>query len=481
MPLKSTSSTKKPAARPSKRAKEDIAPIVKPGKPKRSSPAPAPLKAHSVPFSAKGKEKERTPAPIAQRSSAKENSSKAAHAVKTKAQPSPSPLPLSFKLIAGSYEKLLYGLQGTVSAASSGELEWSLKPIFIFPAHVSSLKAVAASPSGGKWLATGSSDEIIKVWDLRRRREIGGLMQHEGSITHLVFPSQSHLLSASEDGTLCLFRARDWAVLRALKGHKGRINSVAVHPSGKVALSVGKDRTLRMWDLMRGRGSASTKLGVEGELVRWSSAGQLLIVQYQKTIDVYSTDLVKLHTVNHASRIHDVKFVRRVDSDDDVLLVAGEDKKVTAYAVSSDPDEAPKPIAHFVGHGNRAKAIDTLRIALPLASRPSTTILSSVSSDGTIHVYDLYALSPPSAASQDKALPEISPVAVYDSTGTRLTCVTLADGQAGGSDSGEVGKKRARDDVGEPEEEEEEKEEDVEDWPSEQEGEDEEEEEGEEA
>jgi protein MAK11 len=82
-----------------------------------------------------------------------------------------------------------------------------------------------------------------------------------GSITQLQFPSRSHLLSASEDGTLCLFRARDWVVLRALKGHKGRVNSIAVHPSNKVALSVGKDNTLRMWDLMRGKGSASTKLG----------------------------------------------------------------------------------------------------------------------------------------------------------------------------------------------------------------------------
>ena len=85
--------------------------------------------------------------------------------------------------------------------------------------------------------------------------------KHLGSITHLVFPSRSHLLSASEDGSLCLFRARDWAVLKVLRGHKGRVNAVAVHPSGKVALSVGKDKALRMWDLMRGKGVASTKLG----------------------------------------------------------------------------------------------------------------------------------------------------------------------------------------------------------------------------
>jgi protein MAK11 len=93
-------------------------------------------------------------------------------------------LPSSFKLMAGSYERLLYGLEGTVSVSSpdaSSELEWTLKPIFVFPAHVSYIKTVAASPQGGKWLATGSQDEIIKVWDLRRRKEIGGLMQHEGS------------------------------------------------------------------------------------------------------------------------------------------------------------------------------------------------------------------------------------------------------------------------------------------------------------
>ena len=88
-------------------------------------------------------------------------------------------LPSSFVVVAGSYEKLLYGLDGTVTSSGAG-YEFHLKPVFIFPAHVSSIKAVAASPNGGKWLATGSSDEIIKVWDLARRKEIGGLMHHQG-------------------------------------------------------------------------------------------------------------------------------------------------------------------------------------------------------------------------------------------------------------------------------------------------------------
>jgi protein MAK11 len=86
------------------------------------------------------------------------------------------------------------------------------------------------------------------------------LISGPGSITHLTWASRTHLLSASEDGTLALFHARDWAVLRILKGHKGRVNALAVHPSGKLALSVSRDRTLRMWDLMRGRAGASVKI-----------------------------------------------------------------------------------------------------------------------------------------------------------------------------------------------------------------------------
>ncbi|KAG6918378.1 hypothetical protein DXG01_015030 [Tephrocybe rancida] len=415
--------------------------------------------------------------------------------------PKPRTLPTSFKIVAGSYEKLLYGLEGTISHSSTSlsttpKYTFSISPIFIFPAHVSCIKAVAASPEGGKWLATGSADEIVKVWDLRRRKEIGGLMHHEGSITHLVFPSRSHLLSASEDGTLCLFRARDWSVLRALRGHKGRVNAVAVHPSGKVALSVGRDKTLRMWDLMRGKGSASTKLGKEGEIVRWSTDGSLFAVQSGSTIDIYTTNMDLIHTIKHASRLHDVRFCKRVEGEGELLLAAAEDKLLSVYDISPDPAQTPKIITVMTGHGNRhvlqfppngvaslilvclrcrVKAVQTLDIALPPApasptetpSRGSTTIACTVSSDGMVHVYDL-ALVPASASvSGEKA--EIAPVAVYDTKGTRLTCLTLADGEA--EVGPRVGEKRKKGEESESEEE------GNEEWPSGDEEEEEEEEE----
>ncbi|KXN90680.1 p21-activated protein kinase-interacting protein 1-like protein [Leucoagaricus sp. SymC.cos] len=361
-------------------------------------------------------------------------------------EPTNGDLPKTFKIVAGSYEKLLYGVEGKTTYSDDKNLEFHLRAIFAFPAHVSCIKAVAASPQGGKWLATGSSDEIIKVWDLRRRKEIGGLMHHEGSITHLIFPSRSHLFSASEDGTLCLFRARDWTVLRALKGHKGRVNSMAVHPSGKVALSVGKDRALRMWDLMRGKGVASTKLGKEGEIVRWSVDGKLFAVQSGSTIDIYSTEMTLLHTLQHPFRIHDVKFCKRVVGEGEVLLVGAEDKKVSIYGIPDDSSRPPTVVAQMVGHGNRVKAVQTLRIALPAASgRTSTTIVTTASSDGKIRVFDLH-----SVLSSSSQVTDIEAVAEYDTKGTRLTCVTVADGDVSESQPAN-GKRKHEDDSSEDE------------------------------
>lgn len=423
--LKSKAHPAKPTAGPSK------------SKVALPAPTPAPVKKEKAKEKGKGKEqtKPSTAAPVAS------------------PEDLPTPLPTTFKVVAGSYEKLLYGLTGSTSITEGGKLEYHLKPLFIFPAHVSCIKAVAASPQGGKWLATGSADEIIKIWDLRRKKEVGGLMHHEGSITHLSFPSRSYLLSASEDGSLCLFRARDWAVLRALKGHKGRVNAVAVHPSGKLALTVGKDRTLRMWDLMRGKGCASTKIGKEGETAQWSSDGSIFAVQSASSIDLYNTNIELLHIINHSSRIHDIQFTKNLNGNGELLFVAAEDKKVSIYAIPEDKEKEPSLLASLVGHENRVKQLRFLEIALPTESgRESTKVASTVSSDGFIHVYDLSEVP----ERVEGELKEISPVAKYNTNGTRLTCLTLADGDSEAMLNAGEKRKRAEEEAEESDEDEDE-------------------------
>ncbi|CAD6887994.1 unnamed protein product [Tilletia laevis] len=375
----------------------------------------------------------------------------------------PPPAPAtSFRIVTGSYERLLYGFQATLSPSTSeATLSVTLKPYFIFPAHVSAIKTVACGPEGSRWLATGGTDELIKIWDLKKRVEVGALTGHEGTITSLSFPSRTFLISTGSDGRINIFRARDWALLRTLKGHTGSINSAAVHPSGRLALSVGKDRTIRMWDLMRAKGAASTKLGVEGETIRWDSRGERFVVLSSTGAGegiVFRTDMTRLHALEGMKRLHDVQFVRArmtraragageeeegtVEVEHELMLVASEDKSVHVFDLDQsaleelereqqkakakagtgaegdeeeDDDEEDEAvplveIGRLVGHGNRVKAVGIQHVLVPTSSpeptstSPATTLLATtICSDGQIRVFDLAPLlhlrSDPTSAS----------------------------------------------------------------------------------
>ncbi|KAE8707948.1 putative ALA-interacting subunit 2 [Hibiscus syriacus] len=62
----------------------------------------------------------------------------------------------------------------------------------------------------------------------------------------LSFPR--NLLSAAADGTISIFDTEPFVLLKSFRSHKKGINDLAVHPSGKLALSVSSDRCLAMSD-----------------------------------------------------------------------------------------------------------------------------------------------------------------------------------------------------------------------------------------
>ncbi|KAJ3354675.1 hypothetical protein HDU83_004897 [Entophlyctis luteolus] len=120
------------------------------------------------------------------------------------------------RIVLGSYERLLYGLDVTKNNETGS---FSVNQTFTYPAHISSIKTVAISPSG-KFLATGASDEHVKT----------------GSITDLEFHETGYLFSASEDNMIAIARTSDWEVLKVLKYPDGKPVLVCAGDSKKVAL-----------------------------------------------------------------------------------------------------------------------------------------------------------------------------------------------------------------------------------------------------
>lgn len=66
--------------------------------------------------------------------------------------------------------------------------------------------------------------------------KVGGLQQ-----------KRAMLASGSEDGSVFLWDVNSKAVLQRLIGHKGVVMGVDVHPTEKLIVSCGTDKTIRLW------------------------------------------------------------------------------------------------------------------------------------------------------------------------------------------------------------------------------------------
>ena len=122
------------------------------------------------------------------------------------------------------------------------------------------VRVLAFQPTG-KWLASGSDDKSIRLWNLQSEHPDEGssvLSDHTGGINDLVWsPDGRWLISASNDGTIRLWDTRKDLVemiegVVVLEGHGAVVRRVAVVPgeSGiRRVVSGGYDGTARVWPL----------------------------------------------------------------------------------------------------------------------------------------------------------------------------------------------------------------------------------------
>lgn len=204
-----------------------------------------------------------------------------------------------FEVILGTYERFLVGYTLIKDKSTDG---YKFERTFAEEAHNGGIKCVAASQ---EYLVSGGTDECIKVYDMQSRGDVGSLFQQEGTITCLAWVDNEHVISGSEDSTLCVWNVSKWNCLKTLKGHKAGVNGVSIHPSGGLALSISKDKTIRTWDLVKGRCAYISNIHEIGNSIIWSPGGKFFVVTFDRRIDVYDVTI--------AAPIHKISFNKVVN------------------------------------------------------------------------------------------------------------------------------------------------------------------------
>ena len=128
--------------------------------------------------------------------------------------------------------------------------------------HESTVTSVAFSPDGTT-LASASFDSTIRLWEMispqlafNRNQDslLGGggpLRGHKGAVWSVSFsPDGNFLASGSDDETIRLWEVGTGQHSGTLTGHTDWVRSVAFSPDGTTLASGSDDGTIRLWDIM---------------------------------------------------------------------------------------------------------------------------------------------------------------------------------------------------------------------------------------
>lgn len=185
-----------------------------------------------------------------------------------------------------------------------------------------------------------------------------------------------------------------------------------MHPSGKLCFSVARDRTLRMWNLVKGRIAYIRRLEKEANLVMLSQKGTRYALCFGTELSVFSSANAEcIGTLEHTQKIHCAVFAT-----DDYIVCGGDDKHIYIWHATG------RLVVKFT-HPDITSRIRCMQVVYAQGEDQMPYIILATS-DGTVQIWDLaaFALGDDAAADANADVEPVSSTTLISKP--RITCLT---------------------------------------------------------
>ncbi len=235
--------------------------------------------------------------------------------------------------------------------------------------------AVAFSPDG-QFLAAVASEGSITLWRLREYQPWRVMKRLAGYDISIAFsPDGQVLAGGGSDNVIRLWDVASGQQIRQLTAHTGQITAVLFHPDGQTLISSSEDQTIGLWDAAGGQ--LLQQIPTPGNLILALAAspdGQIVAGGgYDGMVYLWRSDsgaFIRRLGDAPAEKIHAVAF----SPDGALLAAAGEDHEIQLWDVRTGEKHRS-----LTGHAN---------FVLSAAFHPDGRILASSSADKTIRLWD---------------------------------------------------------------------------------------------